>query len=253
MFHDGFLNFLMIVIMFIFGYGIYKIYFKTVVLFEYEKGIVYKNGEHIKTLGPGKHKIIGKNKTFKKMDIRRRVLNVKPQELPSSDGIGVKVSMVVKYQINDPVMALHNTQSYEDELYSSIQIALRGVISTTEIDNILTERSLFGEKLTAQIAEEVSQFGIKLISADIKDIVIPGDFKKMFAQSVKARKEANAALERARGETAAMRSLANAAKMAESNPNLLYLRIIQMLGESEGNTVSLNLERADKAPIESKG
>ncbi len=47
-------------------------------------------------------------------------------------------------------------------------------------------------------------------------------------------------MERARGETAALRHLANAAKMLEGNPNLLNLRTLQAiaaLGSSPGNTV----------------
>ena len=44
-------------------------------------------------------------------------------------------------------------------------------------------------------------------------------------------------LSRARGESAALRNLANAAKMIEDNPNLLQLRALQVLGESGGNTL----------------
>jgi len=42
--------------------------------------------------------------------------------------------------------------------------------------------------------------------------------KKIFTQVVKARQEGLAALEKARGETAALRNLANAAAMIERNP-----------------------------------
>jgi regulator of protease activity HflC (stomatin/prohibitin superfamily) len=61
--------------------------------------------------------------------------------------------------------------------------------------------------------------------------------KKAFAQVVKAQKEGQAALERARGETAALRSLANAARMMDDNPNLLQLRALQALADSSGNTL----------------
>jgi len=44
-------------------------------------------------------------------------------------------------------------------------------------------------------------------------------------------------LERARGESAALRNLANAARMLDENPSLLQLRALQALGESSGNTL----------------
>ena len=71
--------------------------------------------------------------------------------------------------------------------------------------------------------------------------MFPGKLKEIFAQVVNARKEGLAALEKARGETAAMRNLANAARMMESNPNLMQLRLLQALGKSSGNTLILGM------------
>jgi len=50
-----------------------------------------------------------------------------------------------------------------------------------------------------------------------------------------------AALEKARGETAALRNLANAARLVEDNPALMQLRLLQSLGETSGNTVVLGM------------
>jgi hypothetical protein len=57
--------------------------------------------------------------------------------------------------------------------------------------------------------------------------MFPGPLKAMFTQVVKAKKESLASLEKARGETAALRSLANAAQMVKRNPELLHLRALQ--------------------------
>ncbi|MGH9194482.1 MAG: hypothetical protein ACRD1T_01920, partial [Acidimicrobiia bacterium] len=78
-----------------------------------------------------------------------------------------------------------------------------------------------------------------LLSVNLKDIMFPGDLKKMFAQVVQAQKAGLAALEKARGETAALRNLANAARMIEGNPALMQLRLLQQLAESTGNTLVL--------------
>jgi len=82
---------------------------------------------------------------------------------------------------------------------------------------------------------------LELTSANVKDIMFAGDFKKIFGQIVKAQKEGQAALEKARGETAALRSLANAAKMLEANPMLLQLRALQTMSENTGSTLIMNV------------
>ncbi|GAC1639633.1 MAG: hypothetical protein NVS9B14_20910 [Candidatus Acidiferrum sp.] len=90
-------------------------------------------------------------------------------------------------------------------------------------------------------SSKAQALGLKLISADVKDIMFSGEMKKAFAQVIKAQKDGLAALERARGETAALRHLANAARTLNDNPNLLQLRALQSLGESSGNTLVLGV------------
>ena len=62
-----------------------------------------------------------------------------------------------------------------------------------------------------------------------------------FAQTITAQKEALANLERARGETASLRSLANAARLMQDHPGLLQLRAVQAIESSKGNTITLGL------------
>jgi regulator of protease activity HflC (stomatin/prohibitin superfamily) len=118
-------------------------------------------------------------------------------------------------------------------------MALREIVGKEKIDAILENRSGIGTKLMDLTSKKASEFGLKLISADVKDMMLPGEMKKAFTQLVKAQKEGQAALERARGETAALRSLANAARMMDDNPNLLQLRALQALEGSSGNTLVL--------------
>lgn len=54
-----------------------------------------------------------------------------------------------------------------------------------------------------------------------------GGLKQIFTQVVEARKSAQAALEGARGETATLRSLANAARLLEGNLALVTLKTLQ--------------------------
>jgi regulator of protease activity HflC (stomatin/prohibitin superfamily) len=93
---------------------------------------------------------------------------------------------------------------------------------------------------------EVTALGLKLISVNLKDIMVSGDLKRSFAQVVKARKEGQASLERARGETAALRSLANAARMVQDSPELMQLRMLQTISESSGNTFVVGLSPSAK-------
>jgi len=93
----------------------------------------------------------------------------------------------------------------------------------------------------------------------IRDLTLPGELKKLFTQVVKARQEGLATLERARGETAALRNLANAAALVERSPQLLQLRALQVAEQHQASTlvfgmpgsasaIPLNNTAADSTP-----
>jgi hypothetical protein len=90
-------------------------------------------------------------------------------------------------------------------------------------------------------ASPLARIGIEVLSVEVRDLMVPGELKRLFAGVVAARKEGEVSLERVRAETAALRSLANAGRMVEDNPGLLQLRMLQQVGGSSGNTVHLQM------------
>ncbi len=224
--------------------------FKRVTIFEYECGLKYEKGTFKESLGPGSYWYNAYHTTIDKIDIRQKYQTIPSQEVLSKDGVAIKLSLVANIAVSQPVVAINSVNNYEEALYLVLQLALREVIGTTEIDRLLESRGSLGKEIFEKAKDEVEGFGVKLISVDIKDITLSGSLKQTFSQIVKARHEGLAALERARGEKAALRSLLNSAKIFEENPALLQLRTIQSFNESSGNTLVLNLSSEKVVPIE---
>jgi regulator of protease activity HflC (stomatin/prohibitin superfamily) len=67
-------------------------------------------------------------------------------------------------------------------------------------------------------------------------ISLPPETRKMFTDVERAKIEAQSALERARGEQAALRVLANAARLITDNPALANLRLLQAIESTKGST-----------------
>ncbi len=83
----------------------------------------------------------------------------------------------------------------------------------------------------------IDGLGITLGELNLKDVIVPGELKRAQIQAQIAQAQAAATLERARGETAALRSMANAVRMAAENPVLIQLRLLQQLDATSGHTV----------------
>jgi regulator of protease activity HflC (stomatin/prohibitin superfamily) len=163
------------------------------------------------------------------------------QEVLTADGIAVKLSLVAQFRIADPALAVNAQMSYESALHTELQLAIRRLVSAEPLDALLEKRPQLGTLLTEQVRDAATTFGLELVHADVRDLTLPGELKKLFTQVTKARQEGLAALERARGETAALRNLSNAARLVQDNPALMQLRLLQVVGEQSGNTVVLGM------------
>ena len=208
-------------------------------IFEFERGLKYRKGKFVLTVGPGRHWVYRPSIHIRKVDIRPRFVSIQGQEVLSSDGVTLKVSMAARYEIADPNTAINKVENYQEALYLTLQLALREIIGQAKIDDVLEQRDEFGQRLAQLTSSQIGALGLRLLNVNLKDIMFPGDLKKMFAQVVQAQKAGLAALEKARGETAALRNLANAARIIEGNPALMQLRLLQQLADSTGNTLVL--------------
>lgn len=219
---------------------VFKALVHRLTVMEYERGLKYSRGSFVATLDPGQHWYMPLFTTIEKVDVRPRFASVSGQELLTADGVTLKVSVAANYEITDPGKAVNEVQSYEDALYLELQLALRGIIGGADIEKVLAGRDELSGRLTDAVAGKAEALGLRLVEASLKDIMFPGKLKEIFAQVVNARQEGLAALERARGETAALRNLGNAAKLLDDHPRLLQLRMLQAVGESTGNTLVVN-------------
>jgi regulator of protease activity HflC (stomatin/prohibitin superfamily) len=214
---------------------------RRITAYAFERGLKYVRGKFRVILTPGQYWYWPWFTTVRTLDVRPRFASITGQEVLSSDGVTLKVSLAANYEIENPDLAINKAQDFQTAMHLQLQLALRQIIGAADIDTLLATRDEMSRRLAEVTEAQAHELGLRLISVGLKDIMFPGKLKEVFAQVVSARKEGLAALEKARGETAALRNLANAAQMIESNPGLMQLRMLQTLGGSSGNTLVLGL------------
>jgi regulator of protease activity HflC (stomatin/prohibitin superfamily) len=206
-------------------------------------GLLYHKGKFVKLLGAGRHIQWGRHFTLDAQDLRKASLLVAGQDVLTAESVSLKLSLLVSYQVADPVKAAHETQNWQSDLYNAAQLALRAVVGGVAVETLLNQRLDIGAQLLARVQPEAAKIGITVHALEVKDVMFPADLKRAFGEVLKAKQEGQAALERARGESAALRNLANAARVLEGNPALLNLRLLQSLSaaQSAGNTLVLGM------------
>jgi regulator of protease activity HflC (stomatin/prohibitin superfamily) len=217
-----------------------------ITVFEYQHALRFVRGKFAGILSPGSHWIFRPLTSVHFLEARPRIITIPGQELLSSDGVSLKVSLLLEVRISDPRAATLEAASYEQSLYAKAQAALRIAIGEKPIEEILQSRADLSARLQAEVEPAAGALGLELQSISIKDIMFPGSLKEAFSQTARAKQEAQAALERARGETAALRNLANAARVFDNNPNLFQLRLLQ--AASESGKIVLTVTPPDATP-----
>lgn len=210
------------------------------VIRECECGLLYRHGKFQARLEAGRHVRWGLGYALATVDLRKQTFPVAGQEVLSADNVGLKVSVAVTVQVTDPTKAMHEVQDWRSHVYNTVQIALRTLVAVQPVEALLGQRLEVGKQLLAAVRPEAEKIGITVNATEVKDVMFPGDLKKAFTEVLKAKQEGQAALERARGESASLRNLANAARLLESNPALQNLRLMQSISAS-GNTLVMGL------------
>lgn len=207
---------------------------------DHQRGLLYASGRFVRVLEPGGHWMFGPFRRVEVLDLRSRVVTVPGQEVLTADNVSVRASVLVTFRITDPRAAFETAQSLEASLYAQAQMALRAIVAALPMEELVAQREAIAAQLTERITPGATPLGVTLETVGVKDLTFPPPLRQALQQVVEARKAAEASLERARGETATLRSLANAARMLENNPALATLRALQSAADGR-NTVVLGM------------
>ncbi|MBI3348910.1 MAG: slipin family protein [Burkholderiales bacterium] len=170
-----------------------------------------------------------RNVSVELVDLRLQALEVTGQEILTSDKVALRLNLSATWRFTDVLRAFEQLAKPADHLYRELQFGLRAAVGTRSLDELLENKSVIDEVVTAQVATKLAGYGLQLDGVGVKDIVLPGEMKTILAQVVEAGKAAEANVIRRREETAATRSLLNTAKVMEDNPVALRLKELETL------------------------
>lgn len=209
-------------------------YIHTIIVRETEFALLYRYGSFIRELAAGKHRFYGTGYEMKILDRRWTDLLLHGQEFLTADKAQLRASAIVKYRISNARTFATAATEPLTSLYTSAQVALRDVIGAVEVQVALDRANELSKSLVERLVEDVAELGIELKSVAIRDLSIGGELKRVFTETLTARQQSLVTLENARAEAAAIRTLANAARVFESHPALLQLKFLQALEKADG-------------------
>lgn len=194
-------------------------------------GILYVDGKVVRRLAPGAYGFwrFNHNVAVEVLDLRVQATEVTGQEILTRDKVSLRLNLAATWRYTDVLRAFEQLAKPVDHLYRELQFGLRAAVGTRSLDELLENKTVIDEVVSAHVRAKLSAFGLEIDSVGVKDIVLPGEMKTILAQVVEAGKAAEANVIRRREETAATRSLLNTARVMEDNPTALRLKELETL------------------------
>ncbi len=206
-------------------------------------GFLLVDGKTVDSLQPGLQMWWKFNRVIevKQFDLRLQNMEVNGQEILTKDRVSLRINLSAMWQIANAEIVKRELADAKDYLYRELQLALRTIVSTQTLDELLADKNSLNQQVLAIVADKSAVYGITLKSVGARDIILPGEMKAILTQVVEAQKVAEANLIKRQEETQSTRSLHNTAKVMEGNPVLLRLKELEILEKITARINTLNV------------
>jgi len=204
---------------------------------EYERGVIFRLGKFQSTKGPGLIILIPFIDKIERVDLRVLTINVERQEVITKDNVTVNVDAITFFRVVDAERAVIQVERYIAATSMIAQTTLRSVLGQFELDELLADRDKINKQIQTIIDRQTDPWGIKVVSVEVKDVILPETMKRAMARQAESERDRRAKIINAQGEYEAATKLVEAGEMIEKTPTALQLRYLQTMVElSEENS-----------------
>ena len=199
---------------------------------QWERVAVLRLGHFRALRGPGPFLIIPIVDTVPYwIDTRVLTTSFTAERTLTKDTVPVDVAAVLFWQVVDPQKAALDVADYQSAIGWASQTALRDVIGKTMLSDMLEGRERIGNQLQEIIDERTEPWGIRVISVEIKDVLIPSALENAMSMQAQAERERQARVVLGDSERQVAEKFGEAAKTYVDNPTAFHLRAMNMLYE----------------------
>jgi regulator of protease activity HflC (stomatin/prohibitin superfamily) len=199
---------------------------------QWEKAVVLRLGKFRGLYGPGVFWLIPiMDSVADWIDHRVMVSPFSAEKTLTKDTVPVDVDAVLFWVVWDAEKAALEVEEYRSAITWASQTALREVIGSLDLADILVGRAKMDAELQRIIDQRTTPWGISVQSVEIRDIVIPQDLEDTMSRQAQAERERQARVILGESEMQIAESFAEASKAYKTNPTALHLRAMNMLFE----------------------
>src|SRR6201991_4280365 len=162
--------------------------------------IVERLGRYHATLTPGATLVL----PFIDRIAYKHVLKEIPLDVPSQicitkDNTQLQVDGILYFQVTDPMRASYGSSNFVIAITQLAQTTLRSVVGKLELDKTFEERDFINHSVVNALDEAASNWGVKVLRYEIKDLTPPKEILHAMQQQITAEREKRALIAASEG------------------------------------------------------
>ena len=200
---------------------------------QWEKVVVLRLGRFNRVEGPGIFFTIPfLESAALRVDQRIIVTPFSAEEALTADLVPTDIDAVLFWMVVSPQKAWCEVYNYPNAVSWSAQTALRDAIGRINLADISTRRSQLDSELRETLNAKTSDWGISILSVEIRNILIPEDLQDAMSREAQAQQESNARVILAEIENQIAELYVGAAELYRQDEIALQIRMASMVNES---------------------
>lgn len=195
-------------------------------IYEGDAGVLWRKGKIQKVLGNGRHRYsLWRGEKITTVNTQTQEYTCQVQDYATKDNLTVRFMIRLRVQVSDPAAFLRALPENTHGLFvqNAASDAARVFVAKYSLEDLLGKTVELREAAQREAGEKLREAGMEITELSPVSILIPRSLRQAYEAELVIKKKALAELEEARGRTAVLRHLANAATMVEKQPVLLQL------------------------------
>lgn len=209
---------------------------------QWERVAVLRLGRFHRVAGPGVYVLLPFVE-YAAIHVDHRIMtsSFSAEAALTADLVPVDVDAILFWLVWDAEKACLEVENYPKAVLWSAQTAMRDAIGQINLADLSMRRKQIDRELQEVMGAKCEQWGITVMSVEIRDIVIPLELQDALSKEAQAERERNARVILAEVEKDISEMFVEAADVYDKNPKALKLRAMNLAYESakDGNGMVL--------------
>lgn len=199
----------------------------------WQKFVVLRAGNLQGVRGPGLFLIIPViDNVVAVIDERIQTTAFNAEQALTKDTVPVNVDAIIFWHVHDARQAALEITNYREAIDRVAQTSLREMIGSSMLSSLLSDRKAADEHLRDVIGLKTTQWGVTVMSVEIRDVAIPVALQDAMSRQAQAEREKQARVILGSAEAEVAGKFVEAATIYAGNPAALQLRAMNIIYET---------------------